>query len=443
MKNSGIAWFRDFIDCIAHDTQKKIILLRRAANQLYFRDGRSKRAIAAQLGVSNHFVIRWTQSMEQDVTIDHRGWPKGRRRRWSEQTESRIASLHRELKEGSDTFYWGPTAIAQKWLHRYPAEPPPLRTIGQILKDLGLSEPHARKVRKGASRYLCYPEHTIYETLGKRVMEADFIGKKYITGTQQPIHFIAFSFKKAPRLRHFQRIEAQSAECFIEQCKRFFATFEKPDCIKVDNAAATIGNKSGKRTISRVVQFLLAHKVVPIFAVPRKPFSQASIEGNNSVFARKFWNRHTFSSFEEIDATLAAFNEASLHYTGYRPPAPKAESQKPFVPTVYFIRQVRETEQRTAGFIDVLNEAVLLPRAYINYFVLAQWNLNTEVLRVYLENDQQLEEINKYPFPINPTTKQKMVLEANKLSGFIGRMEETPRSPMSGPLRCRRAGRTR
>ena len=409
MNKSGVAWFRDFIDSIAHDTQKKIISLRRAANQLYFRDGRSKKAIAAQLGVSNHFVIRWTQSMEQDVTIDHRGWPKGRRRKWSDETERRIASLHRELKEGPDAFYWGPTAIAQKWLNLYPAEPvPPLRTIGQILKDLGLSEPHARKVRKGASRYLCYPEYTIYETLGRRLMEADFIGKKYITGTQQPIHFLAFSFKKAPKLRHFQRIEAQSADCFIEQCKRFFTTFEKPDCVIVDNAAATIGSKSGKRTISRVVQFLLANKVVPIFAVPRKPFSQASIEGNNSVFARKFWNRLTFKSLEEIDASLVAFNQASLNYTGYRRPAPKDDSQEAFVPKVYFIRQVREAPERTAGFIDVLNEAVVLPQAYINYFVLAKWNLNAEALRVYLENNQQLEEINKSPFPINPMSKQKM-----------------------------------
>ena len=409
MDKSGVAWFRDFIDFIAYDTQKKRISLRRVANQLYFRDGLSKKAIAAQLGVSRHFVILWSQSMDQDVTIDHRGWPKGRRRRWPQETEDRIAFLHKELKGGPDAFYWGPTAIAQQWLSRYPAEsPPPLRTIGQILKDLGLSERSARKVRKGASRYLCYPEHTIYETLGQRVMEADFIGKKYITGTQQPIHFVAFSFKKAPRLRHFQRIEAQSADCFIEQCERFFATFEKPDCIKVDNAGATIGSGSGKRTISRTVQFLLANQVVPIFAVPRKPFSQASIEGNNSVFARKFWNRRTFANFEELDASLVAFNQASLKYTGYRPPAPKADSQKTFIPRVYFIRQVRETAERTDGFIDVLNESVSLPKAYINYFVLAEWNLSTELLSVYLENDKQLEEIKNSPFPINPTAKRKI-----------------------------------
>ncbi len=77
----------------------------------------------------------------------------------------RIASLHKELKGGPDAFYWG--------LRRLPrvAQPPSGRAaassqdIGQILKDLGLSEPNTRKVRKGASQYLCYPEHTIYKTL--------------------------------------------------------------------------------------------------------------------------------------------------------------------------------------------------------------------------------------------------------------------------------------
>ncbi len=102
MNKVVVAWFKDFIDFIAHDTQKKLISLRRLVNQLHFRDGLSKKAISEQLRVSKNFVIRWIQSMDQDVTIDHRGWPKGRRRRWSQETEGRIASLHKELKGGKE-----------------------------------------------------------------------------------------------------------------------------------------------------------------------------------------------------------------------------------------------------------------------------------------------------------------------------------------------------
>lgn len=395
-----------FVDIRFHDDQKKLISLRLSVNQLYFVDGFSKSAIATRVGVSRRFVIRWTQSMDQDVTIDNRGWPKGRRRRWSEQTEQRISLLHKELKSGPDAFYWGPTAIAQEWFVRYPDDPsPPLRTIGQILKDLGLSEPRSARTRRGASRYLCYPEHTIYETLG-RVMETDFIGRRHIKGTPQPIHFVGFSFKKAPRLRHYERIEAQTADCFIEQCESFFSRFEKADCVKMDNDPATAGSGSQKRSLSRAVRFLLANEVVPIFAVPKRPFSQASIEGNNSVFARKFWNRRTFESIEEIDSALIAFNDASLKYTGYNLPAQKAPPKEPFVPRIYFIRQVREAEGTTEGFINVLNETILLPRAYINYFVLAEWNLDLEILTVSWERDQQLQAIKNCQFPINPGSKK-------------------------------------
>jgi transposase len=126
----------------------QIISLRRLANQLYFRCGLSKKSITSQLGVSNPFVLSWSRSMDRDVTIDDQGSPKGRRRRWSEQTERGIASLCRGLKKGSDAFCWGPTAIAQKWLRHYPTEPPPPpRTFCQVLKDLGSSELHGRKAQ--------------------------------------------------------------------------------------------------------------------------------------------------------------------------------------------------------------------------------------------------------------------------------------------------------
>ncbi|MDI6751968.1 MAG: hypothetical protein QME07_03825 [bacterium] len=57
---------------------------------------------------------------------------------------------------------------------------------------------------QGASHYLCYPEYTIYHLLGERVLEADFVGKKYITARSEPLNFIGFSFKKEPRLKLFQ-----------------------------------------------------------------------------------------------------------------------------------------------------------------------------------------------------------------------------------------------
>jgi hypothetical protein len=270
---------------------------------------------------------------------------------------------------------------------------------------LGLSSARKHGRHKGAARYLCYPEHTIYERFGGRVLEADFIGQKYLTGQSEPLNFIGFSFKKPPRLRYFQRVEGQTAQAFIKASKEFFKCFEMPAYMKVDNASATIGSASGQRSISQVVAFLLSHQVVPIFAVPRRPFSQASIEGNNSVFARKFWNRREFKDVVDVDKQLGWFNQASLRYLEYSPLAIKSSWRSDFIPRVYFIRQVKG-ENKTA-FIDVLNEKILVPKGYINYFILAEWNLSTERLQILFEQNHELRLVKEIAFKINQRSYAK------------------------------------
>jgi hypothetical protein len=364
-----------------------------------------------ELNVSKHFVIKWTQEPDQDVTVDHRGWKAGERRKWTSETESRILELRDHLKNDPSVFFHGATAIAQEWLSRYPRDQvPPLRTIGQIMKDLGLSQSKKKPQRKGAASYLCYPEKTVYEgSLGDRVMEADFIVRRYLKGSGTPLHFIGFSAKKAPRLRYFERIESLTADAFIRACERFFERFETPDVLKVDNAATFIGSLSGKRTLSNTILYLLNRKIYPVFSVPRRPFSQASIEGNNSVFARHFWNRRTFESLDDVDMQLGWFNQSSLRYTGYKQPEYFKE-RKSFLPRVYFLRQVHESLTFPGkASINVLNEEVFLPTLYINFFVTAKWDLSTETLTVSLEQDESLKKLKEQDFTINKTTQQKLI----------------------------------
>lgn len=388
--------------------EKNLIKLRKKTNELYFKQGFSKSMIVKELRVSRDFVIKWTKFLDQDFTRDGRGWERGRRRKWNRLTEERIREIHKYLSTDSRKFYTGATAIEQEWRKRYPKDlPPPLRTIGQILSDLGLSKKRKKDRNKGAAKYLCYPEHTIYELLGGRVLECDFIGKKYIAGRTEPLNFIGFSFKKTPKLRYFKRVVGETARNFIVSCGEFFKRFEKPDFIKVDNSLSFIGSASGKRNISRSMKYLLEEEVIPMFSVPRKPFSQASIEGNNSVFSRKFWNREEFGNVEKVDEKLKWFNLASLRYTGYQPPEKTNRREGDFIPRVYFIRQVRENqEEKGKAFIDVLNEKVFLPPSYINYFVLAEWNLKEERLLIHFEREKEPEVIEEISFKINQRSKK-------------------------------------
>lgn len=387
--------------------EKKSLELRKKVNELYFTYGHTKSSIMEKERVSKPFVIRWTQSPDQDFLQDKRGWMKGKPRCFSEDTADRVQEIYRQLKIDPHNFYMGATAVLQGWRRSYPEAPAPsLRTIGRIMKDLGLTQ--ARKGRnKGAAAYLCYPEWTVYSGLGGRVLEADFIGKKYISGRTAPVNFIGFSFKKDPRLRYYKRIDSQTSECFIEQAGLFFSKFERPDYIKLDNALTMIGSASGKRNISSAMLFLLNQYVVPIFAVPRKPFSQASIEGNNSVFARLFWNKTEFSSVEQIDEQLEWFNESSLKYTNYIEPVNNINKPKlNFQPEVIFIRQV--SEKNGVGGIDILNERLTINQAYINYFVLARWSLKEQILRVYFEKEKRSILIEEFPFLISGNSLKKI-----------------------------------
>jgi len=184
-------------------------------NELYFRHQISKSKIARELKISRNFVARWTQSEDQDFTVDNRGWEKGKARKWDIEIKERIKAIRFYLENDSFEFYIGATAIKQEWRRRYADEVSPLlRTRGKYLSDLGLAQ--KRKIKhKGAAKYLCYPEHTIYNQLGDRVAEVDFIGKKYIHGSSEPLNFIGFSFKKEPRLRYYKRIEGHFVSCFI------------------------------------------------------------------------------------------------------------------------------------------------------------------------------------------------------------------------------------
>lgn len=385
--------------------EKKLYKMRKMVNDLYFEGNVSKREIARRKGMSQDFVIKWTKSKEMDFQKDLRGWPKGAGRKFNRKVLEKVKAICQKIHEDSKEFHTGATVAAQEYRRRYPNDKTPsLRTIGRMMKELGYAQQQRRGRNKGAAKYLCYPEHTIYNRLGERVLEADFV-KRFITGRTQPLHFIGFSFKKEPKLRYYMRIEAETADCFIDACKQFFNNFEKPDCIKTDNCSATIGSASAKRTISKAMRFLWDNKVAPIYAVPRKPFSQASIEGNNSVFSRLFWNRRDFQDIRDVDTKLEWFNESSLRYTGYRRMKMNSKERKNFKERAYFTRQVREDQQANKAYIEILNEKITMPSTYINYFVLTRWDLKRKKIDIMFENGKKIKILKTLPFKPNENAK--------------------------------------
>ena len=52
--------------------------------------------------------------------------------------------------------------------------------------------------------------------------------------------------------------------------------------------------------VKRIVFFLLNLGVYPLYTAPRSPWNNGHVEGFNSVFSKKFWNKLQFSDEQEI-----------------------------------------------------------------------------------------------------------------------------------------------
>lgn len=359
-------------------------------------------------------MVHWTQSPDQNFTEDNRGWQKGKTRTHTDSEKQLIKTVRNDLKNSEKESYIGPEAILKrigKNKSGYESKKDididsiNLSFIVSTLKELGLSKPHKKKV-KGCSEYQRYPKILIGQ-IGKLILEIDFI-QRFIKGQAKPLHFIGFSCKTL-KFRQYRRISGQTNVNTRKELEQFFNNFFLPDAVKMDNGLAFIGSSSARRTISQTVKFLFEKKIIPIFTNPRSPWNNGSVEGSNSVFARNFWNKFEFNSAKDVDAKLELFNQSSLEYCDYGQNEFEEKNDENFIPQIYFIRKVHEGQIKNGkGEIGVLNEKIELPGEYVNLYTLSEWNLQTEILNVYFENEGKKILIKKLKFPINKNSQIKI-----------------------------------
>ena len=73
------------------------------------------------------------------------------------------------------------------------------------------------------------------------------------------------------------------------------------------------------------------------------------------------------------------------------------------------IRQVADEPGARSGFINVLNEKISLPAAYISYFVLARWDLPKERLEIHFEKELKAKAIKQVKFALSLSDKNAAV----------------------------------
>jgi hypothetical protein len=170
----------------------------------------------------------------------------------------------------------------------------------------------------------------------------------------------------------------------------------------MDNDWPFIGSGSAKGTISYMARFFLALEITPLFIPEAAPWRNGIIEGANSVFGRKFWQRHEFRTLGHIDKELTVYNAKlkdyklktfSIDLSQYKTISKERSFSKKFTTeyrfkdsdTIYFIRLGRLYGKING--IKILNHTFTVPPEFLNHYVLVKLNIIEQTVNFYQETD--------------------------------------------------------
>ncbi len=329
----------------------------------------------------------------------------------------RVIAL-KQARIDQQKYFLGSPHIQMDYAKRYQAEDrPSLWFIDESVRRAGL-QTHAPKKRTKGQNIIQrhrYPIKTIVG-LGRIQQACDFIGKKYIVGSREPISVFSTSYYKWFELYQIYRVLAETVEEAVEPLARFWIDHQIPQVMRIDNASAFRGAVRQVAVIGRFLKFLLNRNVTPLFAAPYRSYTNPHIEGHNRTFTEKLWSKHTFTSLDAIDAECARFNAESeeffrfkfserLRAKGLRYHRAGETINLACLATtrgkrIGFIRFVEIWKERNAEIgIIVLERFIELPGAYLNQYVFALLDLAAASLQVYSEVEGQATVIRTARFP--------------------------------------------
>nr|QNO55195.1 hypothetical protein KHGGAAHM_00022 [Methanosarcinales archaeon ANME-1 ERB7] len=399
---------------------KKLLIFKRKKAKELHEKGRSNREIARQLLASKNSVGKWVQMDEGEISSDNRGWEKGKSRKYTPETKQQIIKIRKDL-EKEDCYFIGSKVVKVNY-EKQTGEKVSKSYVDGVLKEAGMVKSPEKK-RKGRSKYMKYPEHTLTK-LGKTMMSIDFIGPRYLKGSDNRINFLSCKYIRPEKRGIVTRIEGQTTEETITALKEIWKTHPIPKILKIDNDSAFGANLSHERHIGKLAFFLLNLGVYPLYVAPRSPWNNGEVEGFNSVFSKKFWNKLQFSDEQEIDVKIKDFNVAYEKYSRlvsnnqelkekdikYIDDFKDVNLENKYVKhfkanKIYFLRIVRRKNDKGSdkeyGFIDILKHEIKIPKDLINLFVFCVLDLKLKLLKINIElDDGSLKEVKSIAFVI-------------------------------------------
>lgn len=348
---------------------------------------------------------------------DHRGWAKGEFRKYSRVERERVIALKRRRID-QEKYFLGAPYVQMDYAKRYPKEAlPSLWFINASVRHAGLQthQPKQRTKGKDIVKRLRFPIKTIVG-LGRIQQACDYVGKKYIYGSSEPISILSTGYYQWFEIHQIWRVLGETAQATVERLAAFWTDHPIPNVLRVDNAMTFRGGGNHPAVVSRFLKFVLNCHVTPLFAAPYRAYTNPHIEGHNRTFTEKIWGRHTFTALGEIDHECARFNAESeeffrfkfasrLKAKGLRYRGAKASINTETLMTtrgkqICFIRFVESWKERNEEVgIVILERFIELPAACLNQYVFAALDLAQAMLHVYSEHEGQVTKIRKIRFP--------------------------------------------
>lgn len=402
------------------EMKKEVIILKRKKAKELHEKGWSNRKIAGHLLASKDSVGKWIQMDEREISCDNRGWEKGKSRKYTPETKEQVIKIRKDL-EKEESYFIG-SQVVKKNYEKQTGKNVSKSFVDGVLKEAGMVKSPGKK-KKGRSKYMSYPEYTLTK-LGKSMMSIDFLGPKYLKGSDNRINFLSCKYIRPQKLGIAKRIEGQTTEETIKTLKEIWKTHPIPEILKIDNDSAFGANLPHEKYIGKLAFFLLNLGVYPLYIAPRSPWNNGQVEGFNSVFSKKFWNKLQFSDEQEIDVKIKDFNVAYEKYSQLISNNPEIEegdikymddfkdvnlenkAVKHFKSDkIYFLRIVRRKNDKGSdkeyGFIDILKHEITLPKDLINLFVFCVLDVRSKNLKISIElDDGSLEVIKSTEFVI-------------------------------------------
>jgi len=379
------------------------------------RAGQSLRQAARAFGVSVGNVAYWVDQAQGERIDRVRFTNRKPGRAWnrtSARVEQRILRTRRELRDKSVLGEYGADAIGLALRARVAAPAPaptpaaapvPARaTIYRVLERHGALDAVHRQRRPAPPKGWYLPNLAAAAT---ELDSFDFVEDLKIA--DGPLVSVLTGISLHGALSAAWIMPHPGAKVTVDALIGHWRLHGLPGYAQFDNDTIFQGAHQFADTVGRVSRLCLALRVVPVFAPPREPGFQNSIEGFNGLWQSKVWQRHhcrNLAALEDVSARYIAAHHAKT--AARRETAPPRrrfplrfafDLRAPLAGTMIFLRRSNER-----GEVNLLGRTFRVAEHWLHRLVRCEVDFTHQQLRFHAlrrrePDDQPL--LCKLPYP--------------------------------------------